>query len=353
MAPDFERLARMPWPMACFASSGIKLLSSALALLVLQVRVPRADEDVGELRPRIGGAHIDDADRLNARPWRSDPEQGRGLTALHTAPEFPLSGNDQVLIKRIGMGRDLNPFPAAGDHRQDRRSRRHDPHIVLQLGHIFRHRRFLRERPGQHELGLEDGLATLDTAIEGCPHPAQRRVPNSPLDISYHLARVGLVPVPIKVLGHDPELDDKVAGQILWLDLSALFAPEPKERLFIIAHDDPGVRAADEATPICRIAGCSDTHFSTLQLALPGPIPHQVRQCGVLKSVHCPFTAKICAVNQNRYDVMILIPVQCRMARAALDLGIRELARSAKVSIDTITRFERGDPLKERTVEAI
>ena len=41
------------------------------------------------------------------------------------------------------------------------------------------------------------------------------------------------------------------------------------------------------------------------------------------------------------------------MARAALGLGIRELARSAKVSIDTITRFERGDPLKERTVEAI
>ena len=31
MAPDFERLARMPWPIACCASSGIRLLSSALA----------------------------------------------------------------------------------------------------------------------------------------------------------------------------------------------------------------------------------------------------------------------------------------------------------------------------------
>ena len=31
MAPDFERLARMPWPMASLASSGIRLLSSALA----------------------------------------------------------------------------------------------------------------------------------------------------------------------------------------------------------------------------------------------------------------------------------------------------------------------------------
>src|SRR5580704_2500490 len=50
---------------------------------------------------------------------------------------------------------------------------------------------------------------------------------------------------------------------------------------------------------------------------------------------------------------MILLPVQCRMARAAVGLGIRELALAAKVSIDTITRFERGDQLKERTIEAI
>ena len=31
MAPDFERLARTPWPIACCASSGTRLLSSALA----------------------------------------------------------------------------------------------------------------------------------------------------------------------------------------------------------------------------------------------------------------------------------------------------------------------------------
>jgi transcriptional regulator with XRE-family HTH domain len=50
---------------------------------------------------------------------------------------------------------------------------------------------------------------------------------------------------------------------------------------------------------------------------------------------------------------MILLPVQCRMARAAIGLGVRELAAAAKVSIDTVTRFERGDELKERTVEAL
>jgi transcriptional regulator with XRE-family HTH domain len=50
---------------------------------------------------------------------------------------------------------------------------------------------------------------------------------------------------------------------------------------------------------------------------------------------------------------MIFLPVQCRMARAALGFGVRELAEVAKVSIDTIARFERGDELKERTIDAL
>ncbi len=41
------------------------------------------------------------------------------------------------------------------------------------------------------------------------------------------------------------------------------------------------------------------------------------------------------------------------MARAALGMGVRELAAAAKVSVDTIARFERGEELKERTVDAI
>ena len=50
---------------------------------------------------------------------------------------------------------------------------------------------------------------------------------------------------------------------------------------------------------------------------------------------------------------MIILPVQCRMARAALGWGVRELANAAKVSADTVARFERGDELKERTIDAI
>jgi transcriptional regulator with XRE-family HTH domain len=48
-----------------------------------------------------------------------------------------------------------------------------------------------------------------------------------------------------------------------------------------------------------------------------------------------------------------MIFLQCRMARAALGWGVRELAAAAKVSTDTVARFERGDELKERTIDAL
>lgn len=45
--------------------------------------------------------------------------------------------------------------------------------------------------------------------------------------------------------------------------------------------------------------------------------------------------------------------VQCKMARVALDLGVRELADLAKVAPATVSRLEAGESLKERTVDAI
>jgi hypothetical protein len=48
-----------------------------------------------------------------------------------------------------------------------------------------------------------------------------------------------------------------------------------------------------------------------------------------------------------------LLAVQCKMARAALGLGVRELAEMAQVSADTVVRFEKGDELRPRTISAI
>jgi DNA-binding XRE family transcriptional regulator len=44
---------------------------------------------------------------------------------------------------------------------------------------------------------------------------------------------------------------------------------------------------------------------------------------------------------------------QPKMARAAVGMGVRELAAAAKVSPDTVARLERGEALRERTVDAI
>ena len=48
-----------------------------------------------------------------------------------------------------------------------------------------------------------------------------------------------------------------------------------------------------------------------------------------------------------------MTPLQSRMARTALSLGVRDLAALAGVSPDTIARLERGDVLKESTVGTI
>jgi predicted transcriptional regulator len=48
-----------------------------------------------------------------------------------------------------------------------------------------------------------------------------------------------------------------------------------------------------------------------------------------------------------------MTPAQCRMARAALEIGVKELAEKASVSTNTIVRLERGEALRPRTLAAI
>ena len=48
-----------------------------------------------------------------------------------------------------------------------------------------------------------------------------------------------------------------------------------------------------------------------------------------------------------------MVPAQCKMARAATGLGVRDLAGAANVSPNTVARFERGEELRESTIAAI
>jgi predicted transcriptional regulator len=56
---------------------------------------------------------------------------------------------------------------------------------------------------------------------------------------------------------------------------------------------------------------------------------------------------------QGFLNVVQLLPVQTKMARAALGLGVRELSALSGVSTDTIVRLEKGDILQPRTLAAI
>ena len=48
-----------------------------------------------------------------------------------------------------------------------------------------------------------------------------------------------------------------------------------------------------------------------------------------------------------------MLPVQCRMARAALGLSAVKLAAAARVARQTIVRFVRGEKIRPSTVTSI
>ncbi|WP_409565213.1 helix-turn-helix domain-containing protein [Methylobacterium sp. J-078] len=48
-----------------------------------------------------------------------------------------------------------------------------------------------------------------------------------------------------------------------------------------------------------------------------------------------------------------MVPVQIRMARAAVGWGVRELAEKAGVTANTVTRIENGADAKQSTMTAL
>ncbi len=67
---------------------------------------------------------------------------------------------------------------------------------------------FLRERPGQHELGFKDRAARIYQAVQSRRHPFGHRMPDPLLNVLYGLTGVALVPTPVEVLGDPAELDN-------------------------------------------------------------------------------------------------------------------------------------------------
>src|SRR5262245_27581063 len=66
------------------------------------------------------------------------------------------------------------------------------------------------------------------------------------LDRGDDLACVALEPQPIEVFGHDAELHHEVPREVLRFGLAALLPPKAQEGGLVRAHNNAGVRAANE-----------------------------------------------------------------------------------------------------------
>src|SRR5258708_29030727 len=80
--PRFRPLPSHPVPDRLLSVLRHQCLELALRALVVEKGLPGVAEQGCELGPRIRRAHIDDADRLDARPRRLDAEETRGLAVF-------------------------------------------------------------------------------------------------------------------------------------------------------------------------------------------------------------------------------------------------------------------------------
>ena len=87
------------------------------------------------------------------------------------------------------------------------------------------------------------------------------------LDVGDDLAGIRLVPAPIEVFRDKPELNDEIIGEILRLDLATFLSPQPQKGCLVIAHDDAGIRAANEVAVLQT--SCS-TQYICVHLYAPG-----------------------------------------------------------------------------------
>ena len=100
----------------------------------------------------------------------------------------------------------------------------------------------------QGSMNFEHRPGGFNPAVQRRRHPAQCRVPDLALNIGKNLTGIGLVPAPIQLLSRNAKLDDQIARQVPGRDLTALLPPQAEKGGLIVAHDDAGVRAADEVT---------------------------------------------------------------------------------------------------------
>jgi hypothetical protein len=89
-------------------------------------------------------------------------------------------------------------------------------------------------------------------------------MPDPALHVADLPAGVALVPGAIELLGRPSELHDEIARQVVRLGLAPFFAPQAYQGGLIVAHDDAGIRAANERTAFEKSVNlhCIGKHFA-------------------------------------------------------------------------------------------
>src|SRR5882757_8582338 len=106
-------------------------LELALGPLVIGMGLSGFAKQAGEFRPGVGGVHVDYAHRFDAGLRWFAIEQRRGFTGFDRPPEGLFSGDQDGLIDRVGLDRELNPLAVAVDNRKHRFLGAGDQHVVL------------------------------------------------------------------------------------------------------------------------------------------------------------------------------------------------------------------------------
>ena len=118
---------------------------------------------------------------------------------------------------------------------------------MLELGHVLLGRALLREDQGSMNLASNTAPVCSTIAVQGRRHPARDTG-------GAHARWTSLTTWPVlrsyqrrfrSSVAH-AELDDEVAGQVLGLGFAALLPPQAEQGRLIAAHDDPGIRAAND-----------------------------------------------------------------------------------------------------------
>ena len=181
-----------------------------------------------------------------------DAEQARRLAIFHTAPELPLGRDNEVLVKRIGVGRDLHPLAAAGDDREDRALAATTHILCCSWGLCFSAAPSSENDQGSMNLASNTAplLSTRPSRVAAIQRSAGCKI--LALDIgddltvlaSYQRRLSSSVATPSWTM----RLPDRSSGSTS----PRFLPPEPQQGGLVIAQDDPGIRAADKVSALGR-----------------------------------------------------------------------------------------------------